>query len=470
MPKLNGFIGPSYTLQSTNIDAQRAINLYAQMDESGVGKNIAALLSTPGLRLFCNVGTVPRGLWVTSAGRVFVVENVNLWELNADGTKTARGTLTSSAGYVGIADNGTQLMLVDGPNGYGYDLAANTLTPISDFPGGETVTFQDGYCIFNVPNTQQFYITALNDVMTIDPLDTASMESSPDTLFTVISDHQQLWGFGSLSIEVWYDSGAELFPFARVDGGVIPHGVVAKRSPARFDNSMAWLGKDDSGVGIVWKASGYQPVRISTFAVEQAIARYPRMDDASSWTYQHDGHAFYCLNFPSGGTTWVYDASSQLWHERAYTGELGLERARPELHVFAFGKHLVTDYANGNIYVLDPLALNDNGTRITKRRAAPYVSDELKNLFISRLQFDIQTGTATDMQPEPQAMLDWSDDGGHTWSNERWSGLGAIGENKKRVIYRRLGSTRERVFRLTITDDVPVALVDAFIQVEEGTS
>jgi hypothetical protein len=67
-------------------------------------------------------------------------------------------------------------------------------------------------------------------------------------------------------------------------------------------------------------------------------------------------------------------------------------------------------------------------------------------------------------------MLDWSDDGGHTWSNQYFQGLGKIGETAKRVIWRRLGRTRERLFRLTVTDDVPLALIDAFVDVEEGTS
>jgi hypothetical protein len=468
--QLKGFVAGAYTLQSTTIDAQRCINLYPQMDESGLGKNIASLLSTPGLVLFADLGSDPiRGLIVTTFGRLFVVVRQDLREVMADGTSVSRGTLTSSAGRVGIADNGTLLMLVDGPGGYQYDLTANSLTVVADFPGGATVTFQDGYFIFNQPNTQVFWITGLN-ATTVDPLDFASAEGSPDLLLAVLSDHRELWLFGTESIEVWYDSGAELFPFARIDGAFIPHGIAAQYSPARLDNTIYWLGQDDTGAGMVWKATGYVPSRVSTFAMEQAIAKYPTIADATSWTYQIDGHAFYCLNFPSGGTTWVYDAASRLWHERAYSGTYGLERHRAEMHGYVFGKHIVSDYDSGKLYQLTSAALNDNGRYITKQRSAPYISNELKNLTISQVQIDINTGSAAEGQVEPQCMLQWSDDGGRTWSNEYWIGLGLAGDTKKRVIWRRLGRTRERVFQFKITDDYPVAINDAFIELQAAVS
>jgi hypothetical protein len=65
---------------------------------------------------------------------------------------------------------------------------------------------------------------------------------------------------------------------------------------------------------------------------------------------------------------------------------------------------------------------------------------------------------------DPQAMLRWSDDGGHTWSNEHWAGMGKIGEYYKRVFWRRLGMTlklRDRVYEVSGTDPVKVAIMGA---------
>lgn len=475
--QLKGFIGPAYTLQSTNINAQRCVNLYPQMDESGTGKNVACLLGTPGLVTFCEIGDKPvRGIITSSTGRVFAAADTKLWEILGDGTKVDRGTLTSSAGFVSIADNGSLLMLVDGPGGYQYDLNANVLTEIAEFAingGGATVTFLDGRFIFNPPQTQKIVITDPYST-NIDWSNFASAEGSPDPLLVVLSDKELIWLFGTNSVEVWYDSGDALFPFQRVQGGVIQFGLAAARTPARVANTVAWLGRNEQGQGVVYLANGMTPVRISTHAIEQELATYTAIDDATAWTYQQDGHEFYVLNFPSGNKTWVYDVNTQLWHQRAYTGNVLLERARGEMHVEAFGKHLISDYQVGRLYILDRFALNDAGRRITRIRATPFVSDELKNLFISRLQLDMQMGlgspSALPTDTPPQCMLRWSDDGGHTWSNEHWISLGAVGEYAKRAIWRRLGRTRQRIFEITITDDVLVAISDAFIEVSEGTS
>lgn len=468
-----GFIGPTYLLQSASVEAQRTINLYPQMDETGTGKNIAAFFGTPGLKLFCNLGTAPvRGIITTSLGRVFAIAGLNLIEVMTDGTFMQRGQLITSSGRVGIADNGQMLMIVDGPNGYGYDLSINVLSQISGFPGGVTIAFQDGFFIFNQPSTQTFWITGLYSD-NVDPLDFASAEGNPDILVSLLSDHRELWLFGSQTTEVWFNSGDPNFPFTRIDGAYITHGTPAPYSPAKLDNTIYWLGQDESGFGMVWRAAGYQPVRTSTHAVEQAINSYPTITDATSWSYQQDGHAYYVLNFPSGNATWVYDAATQLWHERAYTGANGLlQRHRAECHTVAFGKHLVTDYQNGNVYVLDQDTYSDNGTAIARIRATPYITSELKNLFIYKFQLDVQTGTGQTpgMTQDPQCMLQFSDDGGQSWSNENWVTLGAVGAYKTRAIWRRLGRSRERVFKITITDPIPVAITNALIEVSKGTS
>ncbi len=61
-------------------------------------------------------------------------------------------------------------------------------------------------------------------------------------------------------------------------------------------------------------------------------------------------------------------------------------------------------------------------------------------------------------------MLRWSDDGGHTWSNEHWASMGKIGEYGKRVIWRRLGMTtklRDRVYEISGSDPVKIAIMGA---------
>ena len=82
------------------------------------------------------------------------------------------------------------------------------------------------------------------------------------------------------------------------------------------------------------------------------------------------------------------------------------------------------------------------------------------------LQLDIEagTGTVSDQGADPQVMLRWSDDGGHTWSNEHWVPMGKVGEYYRRVIWRRLGMTlklRDRVYEVSGTDPVKIAIMGA---------
>jgi hypothetical protein len=74
----------------------------------------------------------------------------------------------------------------------------------------------------------------------------------------------------------------------------------------------------------------------------------------------------------------------------------------------------------------------------------------------------------------PTVMLDFSDDGGHTWSSESWAladnTAGAIGNYKTRVKWNRLGKSRDRIFRVKMTDPVKTIWIDAQIDIEPGNS
>lgn len=476
--KFTGFIGPSYTLQSPNVECQRCVNLYPEMDELGTGKEneVAALLSTPGLALLLTLaGGVVRGIYTGSNGILYAVGGNKFYSISSSWIATELGTLSTSSGKVSMADNGTQLIVVDGSaTGYGLTFAGAVfaVSGDADFLGADQVTFQDGYFIFNKPNSGQFYISGLNS-LDFDALDFSTSEGNPDLLVGLISIHRDLWLFNEETTEVFFNSGAADFPFERSQGAFIEYGCDARFSIAKNSNTVFWLGRNDGGGGIVFMANGYTPQRISTHAVEYAIKGYSTISDASAYCYQDGGHSFYVLNFPSADTTWVFDASTSLWHERAYTNNGTLERHRADCLALAYGKHIVGDYDNGKVYELSPTTYSDDGAEITRLRAAPHISAELNLVFYSKFQLDLETGVGLDgitQGTDPQIMLDFSDDGGHTWSNEKWRSFGKIGNRHKRAIWRRLGASRDRVFRVTITDPVKVTLIGAQIDLERAAS
>lgn len=109
---------------------------------------------------------------------------------------------------------------------------------------------------------------------------------------------------------------------------------------------------------------------------------------------------------------------------------------------------------------------------IRRLRRAPHLSREQLVQFFSFFQLDIQAGvgTTTGQGADPQIMLRWSDDGGFTWSHEHWVSAGRIGQYSRRAIWRKLGRGRDRVFEISMTDPVLWVLLDAYLQVEPGTS
>ena len=465
-------LGSAYVTRSVNAADNRMVNLFPEIIPEG-GKEPAFLNRAPALKFLASVGTGPvRGLWVLKADptRAFVVSGNEFYEINSSYTATLRGTV-AGLGPVSMADNGDQIFIAANPKGYIFNTSTNVFAEITDpdFPGAVTVGYLNSYFVFNPPNSQKFYITQLLDGSQVDPLDFASAEGSSDGLVSLIVDHRELWLFGTDSVEVWYDAGLADFPLVRIQGAFNEIGCAAPYSVAKLDNGLFWLGSDARGQGIVYRANGYTGQRISTHAVEWQIQQYGNISDAIAYTYQQDGHSFYVLIFPSANTTWVYDVATQAWHERAGFSNGDFVRHRSNCQMAYNSEVIVGDYENGNIYAFDLNVFADNGQIqkwLRSWRALPTGQNNLKRTTQHTMQLDCETGVGLNLGQgeDPQLMLRWSDDGGHTWSNEHWTSGGKIGVYQRRAIWRRLGMTlklRDRVYEVSGTDPVKISIVGA---------
>jgi hypothetical protein len=312
-------------------------------------------------------------------------------------------------------------------------------------------------------------------------------------------NNREAWLFGTNSIEVWYDAGTPDFPLARIQGASNEIGCVAPFSVAKLDNSVFWLGQDARGRGIVYRNSGYTGIRASNHSIEWQIQQYGDLSDAIAYTYQQDGHSFYVLTFPTVQKTWVYDVTTQSWHERAGWSNGEFVRYRPNCQVAFNSEVIVGDYENGNLYAYDLEVYSDNGAPqkwLRSWRPIPSGQNNLRRTAQHSLQLDCETGVGlsgivypalnnsaianiaiasvgiagtnslnpNNVKIDPQCMLRWSDDGGHTWSNEHWAPMGRIGQYGRRVFWRRLGMTmklRDRVYEVSGTDPVKIAIIGA---------
>lgn len=488
--------------KSVNVDAQERLNLYVEVQQDAE-KSKLTLYPTPGLVRFVNFGARPcRGLY-QKGDYLYAVNGATLWRVDNNGTMTNVGTLVTLAGRVDISDNGTQIIIVDGPNGYIYDTDTNVFAQITDsaWPGADTVTFLNGYFVVTKPDTGQFYISDLYNGLAWNALDFATAESNPDNLLRVIADNGQLCLFGPVTTEFWGDSGAQDFPFARIGASAIEWGLAARWSLCKFMDSLIFLRRNRLGSVQVCTLSGYAANPVSTPEIDYVLSQYSAVEDATGLAYMVSGHPFYQINFPSAGESWLYDGLSKAW-SRVQSGD---GRHRAEIQQSYINRTLVSDYESGKVYFLRDEVYTDDGAPIARELvtrhqsigdwtvfdeiwmefeagtgatpvsgpgldSSPLLIDfDLVNFadFDGTLLADFVDATPTPPSPPvpavgPMVMMSVSKDSGHTWGNEYWVPMGKQGEYRRRAVWRRLGRARDWVFKFRITDPVKVVFVAAW--------
>lgn len=401
-------------------------------------------------------------------GVLYVVAGNMVYSIDSNGAETSLGTINTSSGPVSMAHNDAstkELVLVDGVDGWEYD-TANGLVQITDpeFLPADVVTYQDGYFIFNRAGTAQFFLSNLNNAGAYDLTDRATAEGAPDVLVSLISNHRELWLFGAETTEVWFNSGDADFPFERISGAFIERGCGAAHSIAEEDNTLFWFGEDRT----VYRAHGYTPQRISTFAIEEQWRDYVTVSDAYAFTYTMGGHKFYVITFPSGKGTFVYDISTGFWHERESFGE---GKWRGCCYANAYGKHLIGDYESGRMGILDLDVYTEYGETMIGTLTGPPVAQDRMRLFHAKFELDIESGVGitTGQGSDPQIMMDYSDDGGRTFNNRQlWRSMGKIGEYQARLRWMQQGQSRNRIYRVSVSDPVKRSIISAHLDIAPG--
>lgn len=496
--KFKGFIGGSYKLSSPNFDRQRSVNLFPIFHEKGTGKEgeVAMLVGTEGLREAFDLDSgeircIHRGrtglIFVAAGDRMYLASRVDgVWGFEEIGElQTETGIIIAASSFNEFSGTGISCdaVFVDGVKCYAYariNLGDGTFTqfdvieditspslPYNPIDFASHVVWIDGYFIFNDTRNGQFRVSDLNSGQ-VDPLSFATAEGDPDKGMSLGAKGRDLWIVSERSTEIWKNTGNPDFPFERVGGGFIEKGTIARYSVKVADDIVIWLGVDKDGGYVVYGARGMAAEDLSTEAVEYAISTYAHPEKATAWVYRRGKHCFYVLNFEEA--TWVYDLKTREWHERARLDDgiwarhpVAVSEYIPDLKL-----HLVGDYRDGRVYILDPTYYKNGEDPLVRMRISPHISAELKRMSINYFELDFEAGVGLDglgQGTDPQVMLDWSDDGGRTWSNERTSPMGKIGATLARAVFWRLGMSRDRIFRVRIADPVKVVLLSANITI-----
>jgi hypothetical protein len=529
-----------------------------------------------------------RGIFTINS-RTFAVAQRVLSEVFSTFTQVPRGLVSNDSQIVSFAASAQQMIIASGGTMYLLDLTTNILStiPASNFTGPVSqVGYSDGFFLALIANSNRFYVSGVLDATDWTSNGASLVSVFPDNLVSMLVDHRQIWFWSKTKAIAYYNSGAAQFPFDPVPSGFIEQGCAAKNSPARLDNTIFWLGSDDRGHAIVWRATGYTPSRVSNHAIEYAFQQYARIDDAIGYAFQDQGHSFYHLYFPSAGKSWRYDVATNMWHEVGFWNvKYGFfEAHHTQCHTFNFNKHLVGDWSSNKIYDMEIPRWNngvwdfatDDGDWIRRVRRAAHISDEQKYATHHQVQIYLETGlgpipplpgtaaptniyladtlgaiwdmqvrdtgvleTTSSLVPgtsqtlffndsdtgttswqvtvntlgvlsttsvpfsasyqkilkmvsdsgttmwnlyvnslgvlitspggaiyrDPMVALRWSNDAAHTWSNEIQIPAGKAGEFTKRVMARRLGRSRDRVYEISMNDPIPWRIIAGYAEI-----
>ncbi len=483
-----GMIGPSYTAKSNTIADEETINWYPETIETPDAQTKASFIGTPGLQSFCVFDDGPTRGGCEINGRVFEASGDTLYEVFADGTTMKRmdGTLDVFGGQVSIVASSIELLIVAGGRAWCMELSDNSVTEVTSQLAGSPVNvrYSDGYFIVCFAASNKFQMSGILDGTTWPGIQVNEVSVFPENITSIEVSHRELWVFGAQHAQPYQDTGTDEI-FDVIPGALIETGNGPTFAPCLLDNTPFWISQDVRGARQAWRGNGYTPQRISTFAVETQFSSYTanQMANLVSYAYQDSGHLFWVLYIPGADCSWVWDVAENLWHKRAEwiaaSGTYGPHRSWN--HVYAFGKHLVGDWQTGTLNEMK-LAydtgggvyafVTDNGETIRRERRSPTLVNEMEWIYHAEFNADFATGLGP--QPPlqdgdgndrpPQAILQWSDTRGSVWSNEHVADCGFSGEYSTRVIWRRLGRSRYRVYKLVVSDPIPWYLTDAYLK------
>lgn len=474
------FATNSYRHESLPISAQRVLNCFAERQPQGA-KSPVTVHGSPGIITFATCGTGPvRGAHMLG-GLLYVVSGTSLYSVSNAATPvvTELGGAITGSGVVSMADNGNEIMIVNGILGYLYDTTSGfRLITDTDFIAGSTVAYSDGFFLVPRANTNVWARSDSLDGSSWNPLAFATKEAQSDNLLAVLNVNEVIHLLGEASSELAGNNGAANFPYQRIPGGTIDRGILASQATAREDQGLFVLGDDR----IAYRMSGTQLARISTHAIEQMWQGYTSVSDCFGLAYTWNGHKFLVFTFPTqqaslGDTTsWTFDVSSGLWHEKLSYDINGtpLGRWRGNVAIDAYGKVLIGDAFSGRIgYLSKDVTTEFDAPVRCSATSLPYSAGD-KPLFHKNLTLDMETGVglSSGQGSDPQIMLDVSDDGGKTWSSiQYWSAMGALGAYTTWVRYLQLGRTERggtRVYRVTISDPVRRTIIGAHSDMYPG--
>lgn len=483
MPEVE-FIGPSNQNQE-NVQANtcRLVNFYRQATSAGA-KTGYTLESVPGTtdwldldRVFIrDMRSVGNSLYVLS-GDQFIQIRPNKATTSDTVTNAAGGHIFGEETQISAVQGGILYILESG------SLVEPTITPFTGEVGSGD--YLGGYTVVTEKNTNLAAWSDLGDATTWSGTDFAQVGATEDPLLRVIAINGKLWFFKEQSYEIWGLTGrANEFAFARIPGAVRNVGLKSSDLVTTLRDFLFFVGSD----GRVYVSDGMNTQRVSTFAVETAIAA---SDADKCFAFEYRGTSFFVIRFrdrPAYMLTLTQGPQSAEWCERASGTAL---EAWDIVAATQFDDQWLCGNNSGEIFTLSqvytdanaPLVreatsstLTNNGRRFRVKKAelyghvAPFdqsniSGDDLKTAFVidghrdfvadgdEVLDDDDLIAQFPNPDKRPSVDIAFSRDNGLTYGDWRTRSMGKVGEYESRIVLRSLGQFRQATMKIRVTDN-----------------
>lgn len=471
------FLGTAYMARSSNLNAQRLVNLYLETVETKDGSAPGAFFSCPSLDLAMTFPTTPVRATRVVAGILYAVAGNAVYSV-VGLTPTVIGTIGTSTGAAYIVSNGTQVGFFDGLGLSVLTIATSVFASVTlpyDGPVGVPAQ-QDTLCLLSQPGTYNIWQSGINDLTSWPPLTFTTEDGNNENIVALIAFHDQVVVMKEYSTCFYVNEGNANFAYGRLSGLYPETGCAVPFSAVVINDAIYWVGQTRGGQIRLYAMKGYEPEEISTYAIENTINGYSTISDVVVFGYVQEGHPFAIFQFPTAGQTWVFDLKetkrlgAQCWHERAgfSGGQFTLYDGSCCVQMGA--QIYMGSYFSGNLYLLNlytALGPLDNGS--PRKILRSWQQDKQANYAAEKCNFlDLQmdTGIGVPETGNPQLVLRQSFDGGQSWSAEQYQAAGVTGASDATVRFRRLGATRRglnsfRIFELSSTDQFQAAFFAA---------
>lgn len=441
-----------FTDGSADFRTSYPVNLIPVPKEQGISGGY--LRPAEGLESFVETTGVCRGS-VNWQEKAYFVTGNKLIRVDQNGDLTEIDTIADDGKPVAFAFSFDRLGIASA--GKLYYLRNDIVSQVTDEDLGSVidVVYLDGY--FVSTDGEFIIVTELNDPTSVNPLKYGSSEIDPDPVMGLLINRNELYAPNRYTIEVFTNVGGEFFPFARITGAHIQKGAVGRDAFCVFNDAIAFVGSGRDEAPAVYMGENAQTVKISTREIDQVLSAYPeaQLSQVFLETRTEKGHKFLYVHLPD--RTLVYDSAATIAMQQPVwftlcSSAVDFAQYRARHFLWIYNRWLFGDPTLPLIGSMTDKRSDHFGSPVRWEFGTMIAFADTGGAIVHELELISLTGRV-EHGKSPMIGASYTHDG-MTWSQERFSRVGKVGDRMKRIVWLQQGAfDKWRAYRFRGSSD-----------------